>query len=265
VLDIHEGNESAQAATYPDLKSKIVVVTGGSRGIGASTALAFAASEATVVIVGRDRVAIDGVVDAATSLGALAVGVVANCTRVDDLVDLRQRVNGEFGSVDIVVAFAGGNGAPVGTASETVDHWRDVVDDNLTSTFLTVSAFLPDMLSRHHGVIVTMASAAARQAAKSSAAYAAAKAGVIALSRHLAGEYAHEGVRVNCVAPSAIETERMRAWVPEEQRRALGASFPLGRLGQPDDVAAAALFLASSASSWITGATLDISGGKVML
>jgi 3-oxoacyl-[acyl-carrier protein] reductase len=252
-------------ATYPDLKHKTVVITGGSRGIGASTAMAFAANGVSVVVVGRDQVAIDGVVKAAASLGAKAIGVAADCTDADELISLREVVEVKFGSVDILVAFAGGNGMPVATATESVAHWRDVVESDLTSTFLTVSTFLPGMLARHSGVIVTMASAAARQAAKSSAAYAAAKAGVIAFSRHLAGEYAHEGVRVNCIAPSAIETERMRSWVSEEQRHALGEAFPLGRLGQPEDVAAATIFLASSASSWITGATLDVSGGKVML
>ena len=131
--------------------------------------------------------------------------------------------------------------------------------------FLTVAAFLPGMLARHSGSIVLMASSAARQAAKSSAAYAAAKAAVIAFGRHRAGEYGEQGIRVNCLAPSAVENDRMRTWMTQEQRDALAASFPLRRIGQPDDVASAALFLASSASSWITGLTLDISGGKVML
>lgn len=128
-----------------------------------------------------------------------------------------------------------------------------------------MSAFLPAMVERRAGSIVTMASAAARQAARSSAAYAAAKAGVIALTRHLAHELASQHVRVNCVAPSAIENERMRAATTEDQRRQLAQTFPLGRIGQPADVAAAALFLASDASSWITGVTLDVAGGKIMV
>ena len=97
-----------------------------------------------------------------------------------------------------------------------------------------MSAFLPGMLERNAGVIITMASSAARQAAKSSAAYAAAKAGVIALTRHLASEFGGSGIRVNCIAPSAVENDRMRSWVSEEQRIAFGASFPLGRIGQPE-------------------------------
>lgn len=110
-----------------------------------------------------------------------------------------------------------------------------------------------------------MSSAAARQAARSAAAYAAAKAGVIAFTRHLASEVGPSGVRVNCIAPSAVENDKMRAWVSAEQRHALGESFPLRRIGQPHDVASAALYFASDVSSWITGITLDVSGGKVMV
>ena len=170
-----------------------------------------------------------------------------------------------LGPVDILAPFAGGNGMPVPTAEETVAHWREVVDSELTSMFVCVRAFLPGMIERRHGAIITMASSAARQAARSSAAYAAAKAGVVAFTRHLAAEVGPDGVRVNCVAPSATENERMRTWTTEEQRAELAASFPLRRIGQPADVAAAALFLASDASAWITGVTLDIAGGKIMV
>ena len=119
--------------------------------------------------------------------------------------------------------------------------------------------------SQAYGEIVTMSSSAARQPSQSSAAYAAGKAGVIALTRHLANEVGHQGVRINCLSPAAVVNDKMRAWVSEKDRAAMGATYPLGRLGQPEDVAAAALFLASDASSWITGVTLDIAGGKVMV
>lgn len=261
------GTQPAPAVSviYPDLAGKVAVVTGGSRGIGAATAAALAANGVAVAVVGRDRAAIHATVETITTSGGQAIGVAADCTVEDDVDALRRQVAAQLGPLDILAAFAGGDGMPVETATETAAHWRRVVESDLTSTFLTVSAFLADMVDRHAGVIVTMASAAARQAAKSSAAYAAAKAGVIALSRHLAGEYAHAGIRVNCLAPSAIDNDKMRTWMSDEQRQALGEAFPLGRIGQPEDVAAATVFLASAGASWITGVTLDISGGKVML
>ncbi|MHB1533486.1 MAG: SDR family NAD(P)-dependent oxidoreductase [Acidimicrobiales bacterium] len=261
------GTAPGRVATviYPDLAGKVAVVTGGSRGIGAATAAALAANGVAVAVVGRDRAAIDSTVEAITAKGGQAIGVAADCTVEDDLDALRHQVTAQLGPLDVLAAYAGGDGMPVPTATETAAHWRRVVESDLTSTFLTISAFLPSMIERHTGAIVTMASAAARQAAKSSAAYAAAKAGVIALSRHLAGEYAHAGIRVNCLAPSAIENDKMRTWMSDEQRQALGEAFPLGRIGQPEDVAAATVFLASAGASWITGITLDISGGKVML
>jgi 3-oxoacyl-[acyl-carrier protein] reductase len=250
---------------YPDLAGKVAVVTGGSRGLGAATAQALAKNGVSVAVVGRDQKAINATVDSIVSDEGRAIGVAADCTVESDVERLRDTIANQFGSVDILAVFAGGNGMPVATEKETVTHWREVLETDLTSTFLTTSAFLPDMIAQQSGVIITMSSAAARQAAKSAAAYAAAKSGVIALSRHLAGEFAKDGIRVNCIAPSAIENDHMRSWVPEEQRKSIAAAFPLGRLGQPEDIAAASLFLASSASSWITGATLDIAGGKVML
>jgi 3-oxoacyl-[acyl-carrier protein] reductase len=250
---------------YPDLAGKVAVITGGSRGIGAATAGALAANGTAVVVVGRDQTAITTTVDAISDQGATALGVRADCTDEDDLKALARTVEERLGPVDILATFAGGNGMPVPTNTETAGHWREVIESDLTSTFLTTSTFLPTMLAQQSGVIITMSSAAARQPAKSSAAYAAAKAGVIALTRHLASEFARDGIRVNCLAPSAIENDKMRAWVSEDDRKALARAFPLGRLGQPEDIAAASLFLASSASSWITGVTLDVAGGKIML
>jgi len=250
---------------YPDLAGRVAVVTGGSRGIGAATASAFAANRVAVAVVGRDEQALAEVTGSIERRGGRAIGLAADCTLPAEVDRVAAAVADQLGPVDIVAAFAGGNGMPVPTEQETADHWREIVDHDLTSSFLTVRAFLPPMVERHRGAIITMSSAAARQAARSAAAYAAAKAGVIAFTRHVAGEFAGRGIRANCVAPSATENDRMRAWMTEEQRADLGRSFPLGRLGQPADVAAATLFLASEASSWITGATLDIAGGKIML
>lgn len=263
MIDVVPAHSST--GSYPDLSGKVAVVTGGSRGIGAATALALAANGVAVAVVGREPQALDRTLQAVKAMGHDAIAVAADCTSGDQLRAMRCKVTAELGPVEILAAFAGGNGMPRATRDETVEHWRDVMDSDLTSTFLTVSAFLPDMLDRHSGVIITMASAAARQAAKSSAAYAAAKAGVIAFSRHLASEYGPQGIRINCLAPSAVENDRMRSALSKEQRRALGEAFPVGRIGQPEDVAAAAVFLASAASAWITGTTVDVAGGKVML
>jgi 3-oxoacyl-[acyl-carrier protein] reductase len=251
--------------TYPDLAGKIAVVTGGSRGIGAATARGLAANGVAVAVVGRDEQALSSVSDAIHAEGGRAIAVRADVTVETDVNCLARQVTEQLGPAEILAAFAGGNGMPVATTEETAAHWREVIESDLTSTFLTVSALLPSMLVRGRGSIITMSSAAARQAAQSNAAYASAKAGVIALSRHLAAEFGPQGIRVNCVAPSAIENERIRTWTTEQQREQLAGAFPLRRIGQPDDVAAAALFLASDASSWITGITLDIAGGKVMV
>jgi 3-oxoacyl-[acyl-carrier protein] reductase len=255
----------AAIGAYPDLAGKVAVVTGGSRGIGAATAAALAANGAAVAVVARDSQALRAVAEGIDTRGGRAIWVAADCIVGAEIDRAAAAVTEQLGAADIVTAFAGGNGMPVPTVQGTPDHWREVLESDLTSTFLTVRAFLPQMVERGRGVFVTMASSAARQAAQSSAAYAAAKAGVVALTRHLAGEYARSGIRLNCLAPAAIENDRMRTWMTEEQRLQLGRSFPLGRLGQPEDAAAAALFLASDASAWITGATIDVSGGKVML
>jgi 3-oxoacyl-[acyl-carrier protein] reductase len=255
---------SAPFGSYPDLAGKIAVVTGGSRGLGAATAGALAQNGVTVFVVGRDESALSATVDSITGRGGSAFGQRADCTRESDLEAVRDLVSDRFGRLDILAAFAGGDGMPVPTLDETAAHWRRVLENDLTSTFLTVSALLPLMVAQHSGAVVTMASAAARQAARSSAAYAAAKSGVIAFSRHLAAEMAGHGIRVNCLAPSATENDRMRSAMSADDRRRLGETFPLGRIGQPQDVAAATLFLSSAASSWITGVTLDIAGGKVM-
>ncbi len=265
-------NDTSQAApalatvgSYPDLAGKVAVVTGGSRGIGAATAAAFAANGAAVAVIGRDEAALATVTADIAARGGRAIWAAADCTMPADLARMAATVAAELGPADILAAFAGGSGMPVPTETEQPEHWREVIETDLNSVFYTVHAVLPVMLARGRGAIVTMSSAAARQAAQSAAAYAAAKAGVIAFTRHLAGELAPRGIRVNCVAPSATENDKMRAWMSAEQRAALGASFPLRRIGQPTDVAAATLFLAADASSWITGCTLDVAGGKIMV
>jgi 3-oxoacyl-[acyl-carrier protein] reductase len=259
-------NTNVSPTHHPDLAGKVAVVTGASRGIGEGTARALAENGTAVALIARDGAALSALATEIERDGGRALAVPADCTDEDQLGQTAKLVIAELGSPDILIPFAGGNGMPVATIEENATHWREVLDSDLTTTFVAISAFLPSMVSAGRGgAIVTMSSAAARQAARSSAAYAAAKAGVIALTRHLASELAPERIRVNCVAPSAIENDRMRQWMSAEQRQELGDTFPLGRIGQPADVAEATLYLASQASSWVTGITLDVAGGKIMV
>jgi 3-oxoacyl-[acyl-carrier protein] reductase len=146
-----------------------------------------------------------------------------------------------------------------------LDRWRAVLDSDLTSVYLAVAEFVPGMVERGTGAIVMMASTAGRQPGGANAAYAVAKAGVLMLSKHLANELGRHGVRVNCLAPSAVRNDRMRQSMSADQLQQMAGAFPLGRIGQPEDIAQAVLYLASGAASWVTGATLDLTGGRVIL
>jgi 3-oxoacyl-[acyl-carrier protein] reductase len=251
---------------YPDLAGKVAVVTGGSRGIGAATCRLLAASGARVAVNGREQTAIDAVVDEIRSAGGWAIGVPADCTDFAAIERMRQQVEQELGPVDVLAAFvAGGRAGPGPTAQLGEQEWRSTIDGTLTATFLTVKSFLPGMIERRHGAIVTMASSAARLPLGAPVAYAAAKAGVIMFSRHVASEVGQYGIRVNCLSPHTILTETVQRQMPEARQREWAAMVPLGRLGTPEDVALAALFLLSDSAAWLTGVTLDVAGGRIML
>jgi 3-oxoacyl-[acyl-carrier protein] reductase len=251
--------------TYPDLTGKVAVVTGGSGGIGAATCRLLAANGVKVAVNGRDEAKIDAVVDAIRAAGGEAVGVAADCTDLDAIERMRRQVEQELGPTGVVAAFAGaGRARPGPVAQTTEEEWHSTVDGNLTATFLTLKSFLPSMIERGGGSIVCMASSAARFPTGAPAPYAAAKAGVIMLTRQVASEVGPHGVRVNCLASHTVLVERVRRFMPEEQQRQMAAAIPLRRLGTPEDVALATLFLASDNSSWITGVTLDVAGGKII-
>lgn len=250
--------------SYPDLAGKVAVVTGGSRGIGAETCRRLAQNGVKVAVSGRDERAIANVVSSVLMAGGEAVGVAADVTTAEGVEDLREAVERDLGPVDILTVFAGGHGDPQPLEQLSEERWRFVLDANLTSKFLTVRSFLPGMVERQRGAIILMSSSAGRLVGGASVAYAAAQAGAAMFARHVAQEVGRHGVRVNSVAPSAVVTDRLRA-APEGVRQQLAAGFPLGRLGEVEDVALATLFLASDASSWLTGVTLDVAGGRVML
>lgn len=252
--------------SYPDLAGKVAVVTGGSRGIGAETCRYFAANGMKVAVVGRDREAVQSVVKDIESRSGDAVGVIADCTDRGDLDELCETAERKLGPADVLAAFAGYEPGPAPIEKATEETWRAVIDGNLTATFLTISAFLPGMMNRSRGSIITMSSAAGRLPGWSSVAYASAKAGILMLTRRIALDVGKYNIRVNALAPSAILTERQEQRIPAEVReRVIRDQFLIARWGTPADCANAALFLASDASSWITGQTTDIAGGKIMM
>jgi 3-oxoacyl-[acyl-carrier protein] reductase len=257
---------TAPVPTYPDLAGKVAVVTGGSGGIGAATCRLLAANGVKVAVNGRRQAAIDTVVGEIRSSGGQAIGVSADCTDFAAIERMRQQVEQELGSVDVLAAFvAGGRARPGPTEQTTEEDWRSTIDGTLTATFLTVKSFLPSMIARRRGAIVTMASSAGRTPTTGpNAAYAAAKAGVVMFSRHVANEVGKHGVRVNCLSPSTILTGSLQQLIPEARQQEMTALHPLGRLGTPEDVALATLFLASESAAWLTGITLDVAGGLIM-
>ena len=248
------------------LTDRVALVTGSSRGIGAAIAATFARAGARVVLHGRDADALASVRAAVTDTGGQAITVTGDVTVAADLARMRERIVDAYGHLDVLVANAGGSGSrptPIEDISE--ESWRADLDRNLTGTFLTVKCFLPGMKERRTGNIITVSSASGRRASPHTlVAYGAAKAGVQIFTQDLAAQAGPYGIRANCLAPETILTETNQRWIPADTQRSLAESHPLRRLGSPDDVARAALFLASDESSWITGVVLDVAGGAVL-
>jgi 3-oxoacyl-[acyl-carrier protein] reductase len=249
------------------LRDKIALVTGISRGIGAAIAQLFVQEGAKVAIHGRDRVALSSVKGAIERAGGNAMEVFGDVTRFEEVEALRSQIEDAFGPIDVLVANAGGSFTKPGLIEETSeDGWRASVEGNLTATFLTIKSILPGMKQRKTGIIITMSSAAGRKPhPQAPIPYSAAKAGIQILTQVVAAQAGPCGIRVNCIAPEIILTERNHQHIPEAQQNALSDQHPLRRLGTPEDVARAALFLASENAEWITGIILDVAGGNVML
>ena len=248
------------------LDGKVALVTGSSRGIGAAIARRFAAHGAKVAVHGRDAGALSAIHGEIERSGGRAIQVTGDVTSFTAIEAMRHRIEQELGPIDILVANAGGNPIPPGPIEDISEEgWRASIDANLTATFLTIKSVLPGMKHRGRGDIVTISSMAGRRAhAGSPVAYAAAKAGIIILTRNLALQAGQHGIRVNCIAPETILTEGNMERIPDILRERLAELHPLKRLGTPEDVAGAALFLVSEDAGWITGVVLDVAGGGMV-
>lgn len=216
---------------------------------------------------GRDGTALSSIQKEIELAGGRAMQVSADVTRFSDVEAARLRIEGEFGPVDILVANAGGSFTPPGPLEDTSEEgWRASVDGNLTATFLTIKSFLPGMKERRRGNIITISSAAGRRPhPRSPIPYSVAKAAIELMSQDVAVQAGPYSIRVNCIAPETILTKRNLERIPKEQLASLADAHPLKRLGTPEDVAGAAVFLASGEAGWITGVVLDVAGGTVMV
>ena len=247
------------------LLDRVAIVTGSGQGIGCGVAMCLARAGAHVVIADRVPERIATVTSAIEDLGVQAMGVAADVSRSDEVKRMVQQTVERFGKIDILVNNAG-TLVVKPMVEQTEEEWDRVLDVNLKGVFLCCRQVLPEMIAGKHGAIVNIASIAAFHVTVPHVPYAASKAGVVALTRDLAYEVGRLGIRVNAIAPGPIETP-MVGIVSDEQRQTIAKNILVGRMGRPEDIGNAVVFLASDAASFITGATLPVSGGtdlKVM-
>jgi 3-oxoacyl-[acyl-carrier protein] reductase len=260
------GQAEPPFATYPGLAGKVALVTGGSKGIGAATVRGLAANGAKVIVSARTEPAVSALVADVRASGGEAWGICADAGDPASVAARVERARAAVGPIDVLAAFAGGYEVDTPILDITLEEWNDVMARNATSAFLTVQAVLPDMVRRRSGSIVTMASNGGRLLdIDLTASYAAAKAAVVMFTRHVAREVGVHGVRANCIAPATTLSERVEQMMSPAELEAVTAMSPLRRIGTPHDSAQAALFLASDAASWLTGITIDVAGGRIML
>jgi NAD(P)-dependent dehydrogenase (short-subunit alcohol dehydrogenase family) len=245
------------------LADKVALVTGASRGIGAAVARAFARSGAAVALAARDAAALEQLASELRSLGGSAVAVPTDVASADAVARMIGRVVNEFGRLDFACNNAAGGGhPPTPLAAVPLEAFDAGLSVSLRGVFVAMKYEIPAIIAAGGGAIVNMSSTAGVQAVGGLAAYVTAKHGVEALTKVAALDHAAHGVRVNAVAPGPILTENLaRAGASAQQ--AAAAAMPLGRVGQPDEVAAAVVWLCSPEAAFITGSTLVVDGGKL--
>ena len=243
--------------------TRAAVVTGGSRGIGRAVCVALAKQGCNVVVnYCHGEAAAAETAALCKELGVEAVTVQADVSTAEGCKKLFEEAVNAFGRVDILVNNAGITRDMLAMRLSDED-WDAVIATNLTSVFTMTRACLRPMIKARYGRIINMSSVVAQMGNAGQANYAAAKAGIIGMSKSVAQEVASRGITVNCITPGFIETDMTKA-LPEETRKALSDRIPAKRLGQTDDIAGAVLFLASDLAGYVTGAVLPVNGGLFM-
>lgn len=244
--------------------SKIAVITGGAGGIGQAVADRLAKEKQTVVILDVND---DAGAKVAAEFGKGGIRLTfarVDVTRETEVQSAFEKIKAEHGRIDVLVNVAGGSMHRHPLDEFPLAHWQVVLDANLTSTFLCCRTVVPLMKNQKSGAIVNISSDIAFSGDAGRSAYAAAKAGVLGLTRSLALELAAFGVRVNAVAPGRIETARVRANYSDAEWETAAKRIPLGHAGQPEDVAEAVAYLSSDAAKHMTGQTIHVNGGRIM-
>ncbi|SAK69522.1 3-ketoacyl-ACP reductase [Caballeronia temeraria] len=244
------------------LENQVAIVTGASRGIGRAIALELAKQGATVIGTATSESGAAGISEALQQAGGKGRGAVLN---VNDAAAADAFIDGivkEFGALNVLVNNAGITKDQLAMRMKD-DEFDAVIDTNLRAVFRLSRAVLRPMMKARGGRIINITSVVGSSGNPGQANYAAAKAGVAGMTRALAREIGSRGITVNCIAPGFIDTDMTKV-LPEEQRTALTASIPLGRLGAPEDIAHAVAFLASPFAGYITGTTLHVNGGMYM-
>lgn len=246
-----------------DLQDQVVIVTGGASGIGRATVRLFSEHGARVALFDVTEGPSRELVEELTAAGADAWFHRCDVTRRSEVEDAVQAVLGRYGQIDVLVNVVGGTKmAPFWELTE--EDWDSVLAFNLKSTFLCCRAVVPPMIARRAGTIVNISSGRGAIPAPQHAPYSAAKAGVIGLTRTIAAELAPYRIRVNAVAPSLTNTQRARSHFTDEEWAEQPARQPLGRVGEPEDIAEAIVFLAGPQARHITGQVLFVNGGSYM-
>lgn len=247
------------------LEGKVAVVTGGSRGIGKAIALEFARAGADIVVASRKMESCAACAEEIEKLGRRALAVSAHAGKIEELENLADQALERFGRIDVLVNNAGTN--PHFGAMMDIEKaaWDKTFDVNLDGVFFLTQMVFNKWMREHGGVIINMASVAGLRPAPMTGTYSVTKAALIMLTKALAAELGAYRIRVNAIAPGFIRTDMSKAvWTSEMFQEAV-KKLPVPRLGETDDITGAALYLASDASSFMTGETIVIDGGAMQL